>query len=319
MKRFLTLGEPLVVFSSDEKDVSLTDTKHFTKYLAGAELNVAVGVARLGIKADYVSSVGADPFGEFILKEIKQNKVSIKYLMVNENYWTGFYLKQQVTKGDPEVFYYRKNSAAAHFDINQLSKIDFSNIGVVHTSGIMAGISEQGFESVDKLMELANKKSVLTTYDPNIRKPLWTSEEHMIKSLNYLASKSRIVLPGINEGNILVGSDKPEKIADFYLNQSEVTNVVVVKLGAEGAYVKTKAGVSKIINGYKVDKVVDTVGAGDGFAVGLISGLLEGMSIEIATKRACAIGAMAVQSAGDSDGYPDRKQLEIFFEENINE
>lgn len=312
MKSFLTLGEPLVVFSSNEKDIDLMNTKHFTKYLAGAELNVAVGVSRLGIESAYISSVGADPFGEFVLKAIKENKISTKYLNTNKDYWTGFYLKQQVTKGDPEVFYYRKNSAASHFEQTEFDHVDFSNIGLIHNSGIMAGISEQGFKAVEKLMDLANEKSIITTFDPNIRKPLWDSEEIMINRLNYLAGKAQVVLPGINEGKILIGTDDPEEIADFYLNGSDITNTVIVKLGAKGAYVKNKQGLNKVISGYKVTNVIDTVGAGDGFAVGLITGLLEGENIEEATKRACAIGAMAVQSAGDSEGYPNREELEDF-------
>ncbi|MEG0908405.1 MAG: PfkB family carbohydrate kinase, partial [Lactococcus sp.] len=75
------------------------------------------------------------------------------------------------------------------------------------------------------------------------------------------------------------------------LGQSKRTESVVVKLGAEGAFVKTKTGAAYTVSGFKVDKVVDTVGAGDGFAVGLESALLEGKTLEVAVHRACAIGA----------------------------
>ncbi len=110
-----------------------------------------------------------------------------------------------------------------------------------------------------------------------------------------------------------MGSSEPEEIADFYLGQSKRTESVVVKLGTEGAFVKTKTGAAYTVSGFKVDKVVDTVGAGDGFAVGLESALLEGKTLEVAVHRACAIGALAVQSAGDSEGYPNRQQLIEFY------
>lgn len=62
----------------------------------------------------------------------------------------------------------------------------------------------------------------------------------MIRTINDLAKQSQIILPGINEGEILTGSSEPEKIANFYLEQSPLTKIVVVKLGADGAFVKLK-------------------------------------------------------------------------------
>ncbi|GBG97321.1 2-dehydro-3-deoxygluconokinase [Lactococcus termiticola] len=106
-----------------------------------------------------------------------------------------------------------------------------------------------------------------------------------------------------------------EEIADFYLTQDSLIESVIVKLGAKGAFVKTRAGQSFTVEGFKVEKPVDTVGAGDGFAVGLETALLEGLGLETAVKRACAVGALAVQSPGDSDGYPNREGLERFYEE----
>lgn len=312
MKSFLTIGEPLIVFSSEDLNARLMDSKHFTKYLAGAELNVAVGVSRLGIESKYISAIGNDPLGQSIKHEIERNGIQTNYIETKEDYWTGFYMKQRVDKGDPEIFYYRKNSAASHYCASGLDKIKFDNVGLVHCSGIMAGISKTGYESVERLLDKANSKSIVTTYDPNIRPQLWSNKQDMIKKLNYLASKSTIVMPGIHEGEELVGTNDPEIIADFYLNQSSVTQAVVIKAGPKGAYLKTRESELQLINGYKVEDVIDTVGAGDGFAVGLISGLLEGIGIKNATKRACAIGALAVQDAGDSEGYPTRFELEQF-------
>jgi 2-dehydro-3-deoxygluconokinase len=83
---------------------------------------------------------------------------------------------------------------------------------------------------------------------------------------------------------------------------------VVVKLGSEGAYFDSDEG-SGHVPGFAVPKVVDTVGAGDGFAVGIISALLDGMSLAEATRRGAWIGAQAVQVIGDSEGLPTRAAL----------
>ncbi|AYE37258.1 sugar kinase [Companilactobacillus zhachilii] len=312
MKSFLTIGEPLIVFSSEDLNAELMDAKHFKKYLAGAELNVAVGVSRLGIESRYITAIGNDPLGQSIKREVEQNGIHTNYIETNNDYWTGFYLKQRVDKGDPDIFYYRKNSAASHYNTDSLEKIDFENVGLIHCSGIMAAISENGYRSVEKLMDMANDREIVTTYDPNIRPQLWLDKQEMKQKLNYLASKAVIVMPGIHEGEQLVGTDDPEDIADFYLNQSSITQAVVIKAGPSGAYLKVRGEQLQLIDGYRVENVVDTVGAGDGFAVGMISGLLEDIGIKNAVKRACAIGALAVQDAGDSDGYPTRMELDKF-------
>ena len=112
-----------------------------------------------------------------------------------------------------------------------------------------------------------------------------------------------------------MGSRDPESIADFYLNNGEATKTVIVKLGTEGAYVKQKDGTSFTVPGFKVAEVVDTVGAGDGFAVGLITALIEDKPLKEAVVRANAIGAMAVQSPGDNDGYPTPEELAKFLQQ----
>jgi len=132
----------------------------------------------------------------------------------------------------------------------------------------------------------------------------------MVEKLNQLAYKANWVMPGINEGKILTGLDKPEAIADFYLNQG--VKLVVIKTGGDGAYYKTSQNESGSVPAFYVDNVVDTVGAGDGFAVGVISALLEGKSIKEALTRGNRIGSLAIQVIGDSEGLPNRQQLGNF-------
>jgi 2-dehydro-3-deoxygluconokinase len=84
---------------------------------------------------------------------------------------------------------------------------------------------------------------------------------------------------------------------------------VIIKTGADGAWYKSNSGEQGCVAPVKVDNVVDTVGAGDGFAVGIISALLEGCSLHQAVTRGNKIGALAIQVQGDSEGLPTREQL----------
>ncbi|MGO3049957.1 2-dehydro-3-deoxygluconokinase [Staphylococcus casei] len=316
MSKFITIGEPIALFGADDMDKSLEDATTFTKYLAGAEVNVAVGVSRLGHSTQYITRLGNDPFGKFIAKALKKNNIGTNYIESTDDYWTAYQLKNRVSKGDPDIHYFRKGSAAAHFDKAILNTIDWKDTEHVHLSGIFPAISSEALSTFRLLIELLDQNKITSTFDPNLRPQLWDSEKQMCETINDLAKHADIILPGINEGNVLVGSDDPEVIADFYLNQSDKTSTVIVKLGKDGAYLKEKGTKSgKKIAGQKVEQVIDTVGAGDGFAVGIITGLLEKISIEEAVQRGNIIGALAVQSAGDNDGYPTKKDLDLVLKE----
>ncbi|MGY3748588.1 sugar kinase [Vagococcus acidifermentans] len=316
MSEFLTIGEPIALFGSEEVDKSLKDAKFFQKFLAGAEVNVAVGVSRYGHSTQYITALGKDPFGEFIIDQLNENNIGTDYITQTSDYWTAFQLKERVSEGDPNIYYFRKGSAAAHFDPAILDKVDFSEVKFAHLSGIFPAISKQALTSFRYFIRLLEKHDIRTTFDPNLRPQLWESREVMVETINELASHAEIVLPGINEGEILMGSRNPEAIADFYLANGDKTQVVIVKLGADGAFVKERSGESYTVRGFTVDKVVDTVGAGDGFAAGLISALMEGKTLKEAVIRANATGALAVQSPGDNDGYPTPEQLAVFLKEH---
>ncbi|MCH3964921.1 MAG: sugar kinase [Clostridium sp.] len=312
MSEFLTIGEPMTLFGAsgkDDADKELKDAKTFTKFLAGAEVNVCVGLSRLGHSTQYITKLGKDPFGSFIKDSLDREGIGTDYIGETEEYFTAYQLKSKVSTGDPKIFYFRRNSAASHFSKDDLENLNLDDVKIAHLTGIFPALSESCREAVYELIKLLKQKNITITFDPNLRPQLWKSRSEMVDTINDIAFRSDIVLPGINEGLILAGSDKPDEIADFYLNRGVKT--VIVKLGSRGAFVKSGKK-SYEVRGFKVDKVVDTVGAGDGFAVGVITGLLEGLSVEDSVKRGTAIGALAVMSEGDSDGYPDRQQLEKF-------
>lgn len=289
----------------------LKEVEHFTRYVCGAEVNFSVGLSRLGHSVAYVSRVGKDPFGEHIRDFLADNQIDNRLVAVDEEYLTGMQLKAKAAEGeDPLVVNFRKNSAFSHFRPEDIDGIDWTGVRHVHVTGISAALSESCREAAAKLMDMAKAKGVRVSFDPNLRPALWPDKKEMVRVINALAAKADIVLPGVGEGETLMGSRDPEKIADFYLGQG--SKAVVVKVGAKGSFVKTSDGESFQSPGFHVEHVVDTVGAGDGFAVGTISALLEGLSLKEAARRGAAIGALAIMVAGDNEGLPTREKLEAF-------
>ncbi|WP_050475929.1 sugar kinase [Herbaspirillum rhizosphaerae] len=302
----VTYGEALALFVADEVG-DFADVEKYTRRLAGAETNVAIGLSRLGLKVGWVSRVGNDSFGRFIRKRVAQEGVDVSHVATDMEFRTAIQLKAKAVDGaDPAIEYYRKGSAASHLSQVDFDESYFGGARHLHATGIAAALSASTMAFAHQALDFMRAKGKTISFDPNLRPMLWPSQEVMAQKLNELAFKADWVLPGLSEGKILTGYSEPRDIAAFYLDQG--VKQVVIKLGAEGAYFRN-ASEEGVVAGVEVKEVVDTVGAGDGFAVGVISGLLEGLAMSEAVMRGNRIGAFAIQVVGDMEGLPTRAQL----------
>jgi 2-dehydro-3-deoxygluconokinase len=304
---FVTLGEAMALFIAKTPE-PLAEVEEFSRSLAGAEVNVAIGMARLDFPTTYISKIGQDCLGQFIKKAIAKERIGTDAIAESAEHATGFMMKTKQTDGsDPAVEYFRRNSAASTLNATDIDRSLFHSSSHLHLTGVAAAVSSSMREAVQQALTFAKEQGSSISFDTNLRPSLWPDTDTMVNTINQLAFASDIVLPGVEEGKILVGSEDPETIADFYLSQG--VNTVIVKLGGQGAYYKTATGESATVAGYPVKEVIDTVGAGDSFAVGVISALLDGESTEQATRRGNLFGSLAVQVRGDSEGLPTRAQL----------
>lgn len=303
----ITIGEAMAMFVASQSG-DLAAAEQFVKRVAGAELNVATGLARLGLKVGWVSRVGNDSFGRYVLQQLAKENIDSRGVTTDERFATGFQLKSKAENGtDPIVEYFRKGSAASHLSTADFDEEYFGSARHLHLSGVAAALSDSSLELLNHAARVMKQQGKTISFDPNLRPVLWKSEAEMVKQLNQLAFLADWVLPGLSEGAILTGHKTPEAIADFYLDHGVKT--VVLKTGADGAWYKTASGEKGAISAVKVENVVDTVGAGDGFAVGVISALLEGKTLEHAVSRGNKIGSLAIQVIGDSEGLPTRSSL----------
>lgn len=308
-KGLILVGEPMGLLIA-QTEGSLDSVKGYDLAVAGAEFNVAVGAARLEHKVTYMTKLGDDPFGKLIVNVLNENNIGSEFVTFSKERPTGFMLKGRTSEGDPDIFYFRKNSAASTLSAADVEKIDLSQYTNIHLTGILPALSECAKEATFALMQKAKAQGLFISFDPNLRPQLWHSQEDMIETINKLSSYADLVLPGENEGKILVGTKDAKTINEFYLKNG--AGICVTKCGSKGAYVSTDKGENYMVDGYTVKKVVDTVGAGDGFATGVITGLMEGLPLDKAVKRGTAIGAIQVMSRGDNEGLPTREELANF-------
>lgn len=307
-KGVLLVGEPMGLFIA-QSEGALDSVSGYTVAVAGAEYNVAVGLRRLEHTAGYLTKLGNDPFGKRIVHGMGENGIGTELTSFSDERRTGFMLKSKVSKGDPEIFYFRKGSAASTLSAADVEKLDLSGYGVLHMTGILPALSDSCREATLALVVRAKAAGMFFSFDPNLRPQLWPDKETMVGFINTLAGQADLFLPGIAEGLTLAGKERAEDIAAFYHVLG--AKIVVVKEGSAGAYASGPEGDFRA-EGFPVEKVVDTVGAGDGFAVGVLSGLLEKLPLQEAVHRGNAVGAIQVMSIGDNDGLPTRAELNDF-------
>ncbi|MBV6271321.1 sugar kinase [Alcaligenaceae bacterium CGII-47] len=305
----VTFGEAMVMLVAD-KPGPIEHVQTFYKRTAGAETNVAIGLARLGFAVGWASRLGADSLGRYLLTELQNEGVDCSHVLSEPGQRTGMLFKGRVTDGsDPPVEYHRKGSAASRMRVEDIDEPWLCSARHLHSTGVFAAISDSCHEVSLRTMALMRDAGKTVSFDPNLRPTLWASTEVMRTQINQLAFAADWVLPGLEEGSLLTGYTAPEDIARFYRDHG--TKLVIVKLGAQGAYYDS-GDEQAYVPGVLVHKIADTVGAGDAFAVGVISALLEGQSVRRAVERGAWIGAQAVQVLSDTDGLPSRQELERF-------
>jgi 2-dehydro-3-deoxygluconokinase len=303
----VTFGETMVMFNPDSKG-PLRYVHNFSKSIAGAESNVAVALGRLGHKVGWFSKVGDDEFGRYIQSVIRGENVDVSRVITDSTRATGILFKERFAHVNPNVYYYRKGSAASNICAEDIDVEYIKKSKILHITGITPALSTSAREAVLKVVSIAKENGVIVSFDPNIRLKLWSLKEAK-PVLMEIAKMSDIIFPGISEGEMLLGLSNEAEIANKFLELG--CSTVALKLGEKGCYIKSKEE-EHYIKGYVVESLEDTVGAGDGFAAGFLSGILRGLSLRECGEFANGVGAMATLVRGDMEGFPTLPQLMEF-------
>lgn len=302
-----TFGETMVLFQPEQM-LPLEYIHQFPKRIGGAESNVAIGLTRLGHSTSWYSKLGNDPFGRFILKSIRGEGVDTSSCRFTDEAPTGLIFKEQLSPEDMNVYYYRKGSSASLMEPEDLDEETIAQARILHISGITPALSESCRLTVMKAIEIAKQNGTMVVFDPNMRLKLWSAERAK-EVFSEIAANADVILPGLDEGQLMTGETDVEAVAEALMGDGEKT--IVIKLGSKGAYLHSKD--EKVyVDGFPVERIVDPVGAGDGFAAGIISGILRQEPMQQVVRRANAVGAMVVGVSGDIEGLPTFEAVEQF-------
>ena len=261
--------------------------------LGGSAANVAVGIVRLGGSARIIGKIGMDGFGRLAVEELLKKKVDISGLKIDLLGETGFSIILINKKG--EVIFYGRKGSADKLELNDINEGVFKNINFIHIASLSPNITKE-------ISAMAKKHKIIVTYDPGrvIVKEGWVNLKNVFEYIDILLVNSKEALCLSMEENI-------QDALDFFIKKVDCD--VIVKLGSKGAYV-IKNKKSTYIHPYNV-KGVDTTGAGDAFAAGLITRLSETHDLVEAAKFGNAVAALKIQRLGAQE-IPTRQEVEEF-------
>ncbi|KQX05169.1 MULTISPECIES: sugar kinase [unclassified Leifsonia] len=305
----LTVGEGLGVLRTREIG-SLAHLGELAVGTGGAEGNVAIGLARLGMAVTWLGRVGDDGLGRRVVRELRAEGVTV-VAPVDPTAATGLLIKESPSAGRTAVTYYRAGSAGSRLRPDDLDVVDIAGFALVHVTGITPALSQSARASIEAAIDRAADVGVPVSFDVNHRSALWTDvpgERSAGEVYRTLAERADIVFAGADEAALVTGlpSHDPAALARALaaLGPAEV----VVKLGDRGA-VALRDDELTWRPAVPVP-VVDTVGAGDAFVAGYLAELLRGSSVAERLDLAVRTGAAACLHPGDWEGFPSREELE---------
>ena len=270
----------------------------FERVTAGAEVNVAVTLSRLGLKSQYFSRFGNDQLGSVMLADIEAEGVDVS-LTKRVDSFTAAMVRNPGRTAPVEISYLRKGSAASTIEPADILDAYISSTRWLHTTGITCAISQTGEATVKHALKKASDLGVKTSLDLNLRRKLW-SEADAKKALQPLAENIELLIGGEDEYQVVFGSSDPKKVLIEANNRG--CKIAVMTKGDQPMRYAIGGEYGEITPPKVV--AVDPVGSGDAFTGGSIAGLLSGMGELDALKQGSMCGALVASMFGDWTGIP---------------
>lgn len=300
----LTFGETMIALRAD-RPLALNPAISAT--IAGAESNVAIGLARLGHDVQWAGRVGDDTGGELIRRTLRAESVGQYYVTTDPHRQTGILIFEQRLPDLTRVGYFRQNSAGSALGINDFSAALSGSPRILHITGITPALGTGAADTVLQAAAAAHAAGATVTFDVNYRAKLWSRDE-AAATLRALIPFVDVVIGSEDELTLLTDG-QPDSSAAAKALIGQGVREVVIKLGADGARLHDAGGA--VHSPAREVTAVDSVGAGDAFTAGYISGLLTGRTVDERLHLANTLGAFAVASKGDWEGLPTLSELTL--------
>jgi fructokinase len=301
----LCFGEALVDFLPDRRG-RLRDCERFEAHSGGAPANVAVGIARLGLRAGFCGVVGDDEFGRLLDRKLRAEGVETSLRFTGEAR-TGVWFVALDRRGDRTFF----SPSGTHGADKLIGREDVRRAPIPRARWLHCGSSShvlpEGRRALVAAVRRARAAGVRVSFDPNVRAHLWKDLGDLRDLCERVFPSSDVVKLSREETAICTGERDPRRAAASLVSHG--VKLACITLGADGAIARQAARQFRV-RSPRV-RVVDTTGAGDGFVAGLLSRLsgedLDSMpdaALQNALAFACAVGSRVCTRLGAVAGLP---------------
>ncbi|MFT5506934.1 MAG: fructokinase, partial [Gammaproteobacteria bacterium] len=284
----------------------------------GAPGNVAVGLQQLGIDSGFIGKVGNDPFGHFLVDNLKAKGVDTSAIVYSEEARTGLAFVSLKADGDREFLFYRHPSADMLLRSEELNESVIRSAQLLHFGSITL-IDDPVRSATLRAIDIAGDSNCRISYDPNLRLALWPDAASAKTGMLLGLSKANIVKISEEEVEFLTGTTDPGTARELLWHEN--LDIMIVTHGSKGCSYLTRE-FQGYINGFSIN-AVDSTGAGDGFVAGLLQALLtnpETIKNQPLLRQACrfanAVGAITTTGRGAIPSLPDIETVQHFLDAN---
>ncbi len=326
----ITFGRSSIDLYSQDIGSPFNEIKGFDAFVGGSPLNIAVGCARLGVKASLLTAVGKDKVGEFILNFLNNEGVNTAYIPTKK-----LARSSAVVLGiePPDKFplvYYRDNAADSQVSIDDVNRAEIPDHRILLINGTAMNM-EPSRSATFYATEIASKNKVDVVLDLDFRADQWHDFRAFGVTMRAVLPKVKIAI-GTEEEILAATMEHSSQvtITDQQISAPEISGdisasiksllssgieTLIVKRGKDGASVFQKDGSVQDVPGFPVN-ILNVLGAGDAFASGFLYGLLQGWDLYKSCRMGNASGAHVVTQKGCANFMPTLKESMDFIEKN---
>ncbi len=309
-----TVGRVIADLYANEVNVPLPAVRSFSKYVGGSSANTAVGLARLGDPVGLIARVGADPMGDFIRDALRREGVNVEMLSTHPSQATGLALAALFPPNDSHVWFCGVPNANAGLSVAGINFAAVRSASALVLAGTLLA-EEPGRSAALALLTVARQAGVPVILDVDWRPSFWARPDEVQALYARALADVSVVLANEPELELVGGTPDRERACQTLLDLG--VSEVVAKRGAAGSWDVTPQGVV-YMPAFSIS-VLNTLGAGDGFAAGYVHGYVAGWSAEERLRWASACGALVVSRHSCAEAMPTRLEVETFLSKHGKE
>ena len=306
------LGELLIDFAPKSVDEAGYPT--LAANPGGAPGNFLAALNKYGCSVAMIGKVGEDMFGKLLLNTLKQAGIETKGVIVDPDQFTTLAFVSLDASGNRDFSFARKPGADTCLRAEEMDADLIQNARVFHF-GTLSLTNDPAKDATHKAVAMAKAAGRWISVDPNLRKPLWPSEDAAKEAIEWSLKQADIVKISDEEIEFLWGLS-PEEGAQKLLNEYGVS-LVYATLGPKGCHAATKNAAVTVASPKGIN-VIDTTGAGDIFGGSAMSRFLKlgkkpGELTEDELKGivtfACTAASLSTQKHGGISSVPDEAEV----------